>query len=406
MTKKKFSGKQLKIATVLTLIQVGIVVYYIWVQSTDNVRPTGTLIRHQSQFRDRNNIITTSKDWHNKADSRRIVKHSSKDSNLYQLTNTGVNIVQDTFKNDEELQYSNIVTDRYYDHRVTIKPNGVCTEAEPLIVAFVHSRAFDPTTRDIIRQTWANVTVYNHTSMRVIFTVGREMNDGRQNLILKEADQYGDLLQCDFVDTYRNLTRKQLCAMKWILENCPETDMIVKVDDDAFVNVYRLIAFYHVYHSAISREKDQVYCHVLPHHKPLRKSLFRKDKKWMVSYEEYAKDHYPPYCAGFAHIMSPSAARRIFDAAKNSPLFWIDDVFITGMLRLKANVSITNFDNAAGFGGVFKNNNFFRSLVDLGRLVNQNMFINDLQRNIFDRLELWSKLTNIFKQLYDDEESY
>jgi hypothetical protein len=44
--------------------------------------------------------------------------------------------------------------------------------------------------------------------VRVVFLIGKPNNEIIQNIINKEAYQFKDILQGDFVDTYFNLTHK------------------------------------------------------------------------------------------------------------------------------------------------------------------------------------------------------
>ena len=51
-----------------------------------------------------------------------------------------------------------------------------------------------------------------------------------------ENDQYHDILQGSFKDTYRNMTYKHIMALKWVLYYCPGVHYVLKSDDDTFVN--------------------------------------------------------------------------------------------------------------------------------------------------------------------------
>lgn len=53
-----------------------------------------------------------------------------------------------------------------------------------------------------------------------------------------EFNLYGDIVQENFTDSYRNLTYKCIEAMKWISTYCNRTAYILKADDDVFVNIY------------------------------------------------------------------------------------------------------------------------------------------------------------------------
>ena len=41
---------------------------------------------------------------------------------------------------------------------------------------------------------------------------------------------------------------------------------------------------------------------------------------------------YPSYCAGLAYMMRPSLVAKLLAASQFLPLFWIDDVYVTGLL--------------------------------------------------------------------------
>jgi hypothetical protein len=50
--------------------------------------------------------------------------------------------------------------------------------------------------------------------------------------------------------------------------------------------------------------------------------------------DQYSKDFYPPYCEGYAYITNVATMRLIDEQYRSNkvPLFWIDDLYVTGML--------------------------------------------------------------------------
>ena len=67
-----------------------------------------------------------------------------------------------------------------------------------------------------------------------------------------------------------------------------------------------------------------------------------------VMREEWPDDSYPTYCTGGAFVMSTDVAVRMHRASYDVPFFWIDDLYITGLLPLKlANVTHRQF--ASGY---------------------------------------------------------
>ena len=57
--------------------------------------------------------------------------------------------------------------------------------------------------------------------------------------------------------------------------------------------------------------------------------------KWYVSYSEYKYNVYPEYCAGWAYVTNIETMRSILKVSKNESYFWIDDLFVTGILVQK-----------------------------------------------------------------------
>ena len=62
----------------------------------------------------------------------------------------------------------------------------------------------------------------------------------------------------------------------------------------------------------------------------------KKCMKWCVKYSEFPKrTHFPRYCAGLAFVLSASIVPQMYQHSKTTPFFWIDDVYITGLLTGK-----------------------------------------------------------------------
>lgn len=74
---------------------------------------------------------------------------------------------------------------------------------------------------------------------------------------------------------------------------------------------------------------------------PLASSSVKRSwrSKWRVSPREYPAKMYPDYCAGWAILYSPDSVFLLYREAQKEPYFWIDDVFITGILAKKVNLT-------------------------------------------------------------------
>jgi hypothetical protein len=83
-------------------------------------------------------------------------------------------------------------------------------------------------TRQAIRRTWANRAVF--TTLNVGFVLGVSSDERLNAIIANESRKYGDIIQGDFSDTYRNLTFKLLTVWRWIKYNCRNAKHFIKID--------------------------------------------------------------------------------------------------------------------------------------------------------------------------------
>ncbi|KAK3102181.1 hypothetical protein FSP39_009415 [Pinctada imbricata] len=154
------------------------------------------------------------------------------------------------------------------------------------------------------------------------------------NKVKLEHDHYGDIVQEDFMDSYRNLTYKGICALKWISTYCKKATFALKTDDDILVNIFKIND--HIRH-VITKSygtKDLILCNQWVRMKVLRD----KKSKWYIPKDDFGLDYFPPYCSGSAFILSADVIRRMYEASFDTPFFWVDDYYITGALAKKINV--------------------------------------------------------------------
>ena len=208
----------------------------------------------------------------------------------------------------------------------------VCGSDDVYLLVYVHTAPDHVKRRIVIRQTWGNWRQFDF-SMRVIFVMGRTEVVDVQRAVEFEAEQYVDIVQEDFLDTYRNLTYKGIAGLKWIENNCRQARFVLKTDDDIFVNTYVLM--WHL----TRREKKEtegkvtssrfLMCLVWNGMKVMR------DGKWKVDVSEWKDSFYPTYCSGSAYIISTDVAIDFHRISYHVPFFWVDDFYITGLLPLK-----------------------------------------------------------------------
>lgn len=173
-----------------------------------------------------------------------------------------------------------------------------------------------------------NIIHCNLTSFRYI----------KQESINDESNLFGDILQGTFLEHYRNLTYKHLMGLRWASIACTKASYILKVDDDI---VFNLEKTYKLLKSNNINLDNTILGYMLNDTRPRR----NKENKWYVTWDEYPKSVYPPYVSGWYYIITPKVASKIVDVAIYHPCFWIDDVFVTGILTDALGIKLRHVPN-------------------------------------------------------------
>ncbi|XP_040492331.1 UDP-GlcNAc:betaGal beta-1,3-N-acetylglucosaminyltransferase 7-like [Ursus maritimus] len=225
--------------------------------------------------------------------------------------------------------------------------------------------------REAIRQTWGREQESGRGAVRTLFLLGtaskQEERAHYQQLLAYEDRLYGDILQWDFLDSFFNLTLKEIHFLKWFDIYCPRVQFIFKGDDDVFVNPTNLLEFL----ADRQPQEDLFVGDVLQHARPIR----RKDNKYYIPGVLYSKASYPPYAGGGGFLMAGGLARRLHRACDTLELYPIDDVFL-GMCLEVLSVQPTAHEGFKTFG-ISRNRNsrmnkepcFFRSMLVVHKLL-------------------------------------
>ncbi|XP_072762726.1 beta-1,3-galactosyltransferase 5 isoform X2 [Anoplolepis gracilipes] len=206
------------------------------------------------------------------------------------------------------------------------------------LIWIITSYAGDPSARSALRRAYMDQELQTLGIERV-FLLGKLNDDAEkrthvsQGALLDESRRFNDILQGDFLDTYRNLTYKHLMGLRWAMNNCKHVKYIMKMDDDIVVNIYGILK---MLRSGII-EKDSLAGYIMKNLVPVREPA----NKWYVSKMEYADNIYPDFVSGWLYITNSQVANQLINYAESSHIyFWIDDVFVTGILRKGVNVKI------------------------------------------------------------------
>ncbi len=194
--------------------------------------------------------------------------------------------------------------------------------------------------RNLIRQTYGSIRHINNVHiLAVVFTLGGidHPNKPQTNIGELEAEraQFGDIIMGDFVDTYRNLSRKTIMAYDWLTSFCREADLVVKTDDDVVVDIFKLTDELGKW-TKTECQSYNFWCAV--HY---NEPMFRNnDSMYYVSYEQYAGNVLPKHCAGVGYVTTMTMIHKISNKISKSYLGSIcthEDAFMTGIVPEKIN---------------------------------------------------------------------
>ena len=217
-----------------------------------------------------------------------------------------------------------------------INAQNICHNKDIFLIVYIHTAPKHYKRRMVIRQTWGNPKHYD-VKIRLIFVMGKTADPADvQNSLYFESEQYGDIVQEDFLDSYRNLTYKGVASLKWISNYCRHAKFVLKTDDDIFVNMFTLLRHFKS-RDKLGTSRGLLMCLVWYRMKVMRKG------KWKVGEKEFKDSYYPTYCSGSAFSMSTDVAISLHKASYHVPFFWVDDFYITGMLPLKMGIKHTQF---------------------------------------------------------------
>ncbi|XP_066546754.1 UDP-GlcNAc:betaGal beta-1,3-N-acetylglucosaminyltransferase 7, like [Amia ocellicauda] len=201
--------------------------------------------------------------------------------------------------------------------------------------------------REAVRKTWGREQVIWGKKIKTLFLLGSPSMEkdtkNLQKLIQFEDRLYGDILQWDFMDTFFNLTLKEVNFLKWFNIYCPQVRFIFKGDDDVFVNtenLLELIDFKTEDRKVLNLFVGDTISKAIP--------IRNRQSKYFIPKELYDKP-YPPYVGGGGFLMSSELARRLFIVSNDMELYPIDDVFL-GMCLQRLHVAPEHHPGFKTFG--------------------------------------------------------
>ena len=219
-------------------------------------------------------------------------------------------------------------------------------EDDLYLLLVIKSTAAQVERRAALRDTWGRAGRVQGRRVKLVFLMGRSPDQVRsynlQPLLEWESRHHRDILQWDFVDSFFNLTLKEVRFLSWFSRACSGAQFVFKGDDDVFVHTRNLIEFLREH----KPEDHLMTGDILPRSFPLR----NKDTKYFIPVEMYPNGKpYPPYAGGGGYLMSRQTVLGLDAAAQQVALFPIDDVFV-GMCLQQMGVSPTRHAGFLTFG--------------------------------------------------------
>jgi hypothetical protein len=241
-------------------------------------------------------------------------------------------------KDDEDyitkiVKRNNLKLANDYEYKFILNPGKkVCYHPDEDInlLALVPIRVNGFDKRNFIRTTWKN-----NDKIRLLFLTGQSKHDRINKKLKYESKLYNDIIQQDFRDTYLNLTLKTMMGLEWASKYCNHAEFVLKVDEDVAVNVDKLLNFL-----KNTESKLNTFYGVIT--KSYRVS--RYDENYPVTYEEYADEWFPNYCAGSSYLLTGDLVSKMYKLSKYVKKFCIEDIY-SGLLGkyLKAKMISINY---------------------------------------------------------------
>ena len=212
-----------------------------------------------------------------------------------------------------------------HDFEYILNNPGICKlynglrEIELLILIFtMHNNIIQ---RNALRDTWLTHSKNNSANIRYVFLLGKTQNSKPEKSLIKESEQFGDIIQENFVDVYRNLTFKTIMGFKWAGNNCRCAKAVLKTDDDMYVNVPKFLDIIRKY-STLLQTNVFGSCHQVAF--PIR----NENSKWFASVPSYPGKFYAGFCSGTGYLTSMNVTRKVFEISSNVPFFHLEDVYV------------------------------------------------------------------------------
>jgi hypothetical protein len=299
-----------------------------------------------------------------------------------------------------------------HDYEFTLQPEiEVCSASEKnpggeqyiLILSFVIIGVEFFEVRNLIRNTWANRSLYDEYDMQVFFVVGFARDERVNELVRAEARIHRDILQENYIDSYHFMTAKIIGALKWASRFCRNTRFLLRINDDVVVNTKLMIEFFRANVKRAAEDEGRVFENLIMG-KLNRKDAVNREPghKFYMSHEEYNETRIVPYINGEFYMLTSDLAARYVNLSEfvHWPPFsvWWEDLYMA-MMSLHLGVDFVAFNEH------YQDHDFNKEIASVEELARINhleeiFFIIIYKRHAFQRvwdyLRLFSNITLLY----------
>ena len=218
-----------------------------------------------------------------------------------------------------------ITRDVYSEGYVVDNKDACDVKGEILLLIIVISAPEHFAHREAIRSSWGESSEYKHTV--ITFLVGLPEDPATRTKIEEESEAHSDVVLNNIIDHYENLSLKTLSAFHWFQTICRRAEFLLKVDDDMFVQVNKIL-------DKVRKllDTDPVPRVILGNVSSGWKPVRNPKSKYLITESQYAAEKYPDFVTGPSYLVSRRAAAEILPAAMEHKYIHLEDVFLTGVV--------------------------------------------------------------------------
>lgn len=252
---------------------------------------------------------------------KKVTNHEFDNRNIAAMTKLEFNETLHYINGD--ISYYTLRKKKVNPHNFTVllEPRHLC-QSDTFLLLIIPSMSINRVHRAVIRSTWGRLTEWptdeTQGDIQRLFLLAKSEND---HGLIKESKEFNDLLQEDFIDSYNNLTKKTVMGLKWAVKNCQNAKYTLKVDQDVFVHIPRIVRILlsGKYRTSIGGLIN-------------RRMPAQREGDWSISPSMFPFPFYPHYAAGCAYVIPSALIAKLVRNFEYMPYVHFEDVFITGIL--------------------------------------------------------------------------